>query len=53
MQLSSNFWDDREEASKIINSMNDLKAVIEPVSLLVNKIDDNIIQPEIDISNLK
>ena len=40
--MRSDFWNDREEASKIIDSMNNLKSVIDPIDLLYKKIKDNI-----------
>ena len=40
--MRSDFWNDREEASKIIDSMNKLKSVIDPIDLLYKKIKDNI-----------
>ena len=42
LMLNSNFWDDRETADKIVMELKSIKNVIESVSSVEKKINDNI-----------
>lgn len=39
---NSNFWDDKEEANRVISRVNELKSVVEPVIELENSISNNL-----------
>ena len=41
-QLESDFWNDKENASKVIDEINYLKSIIDPVSSLDKKISDDL-----------
>ena len=41
-QLDNNFWDDKDRASLVIEKVNELKSVIDPINYLASKIEDNL-----------